>query len=304
MSEGLWRPLGIDSDDAIAEYDALHDGVTVWMKEALWRWVREGLTEYRASYDRKSRFRFLDETFTEKMCQRLQISFPNLRSASQDYSVGKDQIARAMSILRTKDDGLQIADYILAHKPDVRETDLDELLDLSKSAWTVGERAGKPGLVRRVPLGVQLGAQNVMDRAGRAGVHLATAWGHLYGLDPDPSAAYRFAILAVEDATIPVVCPNNDRATLGVVARDLAAQGDWHLPMTREDTRSPSKDVVLGMIRVLWSGQHDRHAGQPSTPGNVDAQEAAVAVSLATSLVQLFDAGLVKRNLDDTNRGS
>ena len=30
-SETSWRPLGIDSDEEIAEYDALHDGVPEWM---------------------------------------------------------------------------------------------------------------------------------------------------------------------------------------------------------------------------------------------------------------------------------
>lgn len=65
--------------------------------------------------------------------------------------------------------------------------------------------------------------------------------------------------------------------------------------MTREDSRYPSADVLIGMIRMLWHGQHDRHGGQPSAPGNVSEQEAIVAVGLATTLVQWFDAGVVKR---------
>ena len=35
-SETSWRPLGIDSDEEIAEYDALHDGIPEWMYSALW----------------------------------------------------------------------------------------------------------------------------------------------------------------------------------------------------------------------------------------------------------------------------
>ncbi|WP_315525531.1 hypothetical protein [Corynebacterium durum] len=41
-SETSWRPLGIDSDEEIAEYDALHDGIPEWMYSALWEWVRFG----------------------------------------------------------------------------------------------------------------------------------------------------------------------------------------------------------------------------------------------------------------------
>lgn len=72
-------------------------------------------------------------------------------------------------------------------------------------------------------------------------------------------------------------------------------QGDWVLPMSRVDSRSPSSDVIVGMMRTLWQGQHDRHGGQPSAPGNVGQAEAIVAVALATTLVQWFDAGSIAR---------
>ena len=49
------------------------------------------------------------------------------------------------------------------------------------------------------------------------------------------------------------------------------------------------------MARMLWHGQHDRHGGQPSAPGDVSMEEATVAVSLAVTLVNLFSAGLVER---------
>jgi hypothetical protein len=46
---------------------------------------------------------------------------------------------------------------------------------------------------------------------------------------------------------------------------------------------------------MLWHGQHDRHGGQPSAPGDVSVKEATVAVSLATTLVNLFSSALVER---------
>ena len=297
--EEAWRPLGICSEDEVAEYDALHDGVPDWMAAAFWAWVRTEITEYRCYSDGSGRIAHLNEPLMEAMCQVLRVPLPNLRYSGTDRSIGKDQLSTAIQLLERKSDGLQVVDYILAHSSKAKEGALDELLSRSNSVWTVGTRSGRPGLVRRVPSGVQLGADTVMERAGRAGVRLASAWEHLYSLHANASEAYRLAILAVEDASIPVVSPSNKRATLGTVLRQLENQDNWMLPMSREDPRSPSHDVLLGMIRMLWHGQHDRHGGQPTAPGNVSKQEAIVAVGLATTLVHWFDSGIIARDGDE-----
>lgn len=296
MTSGdAWRPLGVDSDDAIAAYDALHDAIPSWMASAFWAWVRAEITEYRRYSDGSGRVAHLNESLVESMCQVLRVTMPNVRVTITDHAAGRQQLDATMTVLKQSADGLQVADYILAHSQQANTRDLDEMFVRSKSAWTIGTRGGKPGLVRRVPLGVQAGAESVMDRAGRAGIRLAQAWENLYGIQPNASETYRLAILAVEDASVPVVSPVNARATLGTVLRQIEDQGDWSLPMSREDTRSPSRDVLIGMMRLLWHGQNDRHGGQPSAPGNVSAQEAAVALGVATTLVHWFDAGVVER---------
>ncbi len=68
--------------------------------------------------------------------------------------------------------------------------------------------------------------------------------------------------------------------------------------MVREHGNASSHDVIVGMIRLLWHGQHDRHGGQPSAPGNVSEEEATVAVGIATTLVHWFDAGIVARQTE------
>lgn len=65
--------------------------------------------------------------------------------------------------------------------------------------------------------------------------------------------------------------------------------------MEREHNRAPSREVLIAMMRMLWHGQHDRHGGQPSAPGDVSVEEATVAVSLAVTLVNLFSSALVAR---------
>ena len=131
---------------------------------------------------------------------------------------------------------------------------------------------------------MQIAADQVMETAG---IKLAQAWEALYGLHPDPSKAYSLAIKSVEDAAIPIVSPQNGQATLGTVIRDIRNQADWNLPMARPDDRTPSGEVLLGMMQLLWTGQHDRHGGDIKLPP-LTHEEAVVAVSLAVTLVHWF----------------
>jgi len=297
MADSTWRPLGVDDDDQVAEYDALHDGVPKWMNAPFWAWIRDSLTEYRRYRDGSGSVAHLDETLAEELAQTLKVVMPNLRYTSTDYSEGQRQLGMALAALSHHPQPLQIADYLLAHDSDSEDAaELDQLLHRSKSVWRVGQRSGKRGLVRRVPSGVQVAADGVMARSGRAGVRLARAWEELYGLSPNPSEAYRLAILAVEDAAVPVVSKNNQSATLGTVLRQMEDQGDWQLPMTRQHSKAPSQEVLIGMLRVLWHGQHDRHGGQPSGPGDVTFEEASVAVHLATTLTQWFHSGVIAQS--------
>lgn len=297
MTDQEWRPLGVDNEDNIAEYDALHDGVPSWMSTVFWRWIQMGITisgpDDDSIYNRRAAY--LDEDLAEHMCQRLKISLPNIKRSARTALDGEIQLGAAMRALVKHPLPLQIADYLLAHDGHAPAEELDQLLERSKSRYAVGERNGKPGLVERVPLGVQVAADDVMARAGRAGVRLADAWENLYGLEPDPSAAYSQAIKAVEDAAVPVVSSTNNSATLGTVIKQMTDQKNWRLPMDREHSNAPSGDVLIGMMRMLWHGQHDRHGGQPSAPGNVSQEEAAVAVGLAVTLVSWFDSALPAR---------
>lgn len=289
-----WRPLGVDTDDDVAEYDALHDGVPNWMLDAYWLWVKDTLMEYRRAGSTTGG-RMVREALAEELCQTLQIRLPDIRKRYAGDQAGSNQWSTLIGALSGHPRPLQVADYLLAFDGNAKGDVLEAILIRAKSAWTVGTRAARPALVRRVPLGVQLAADSVMARSGRAGVRLAKAWEELYGLVPDASAAYRLAIQAVEDAAVPVVSPTNTNATLGTVLKQIEDQKNWGLPVDREHANAPTGEVLVGMMRMLWHGQHDRHGGQPSAPGNVSASEAKIAVSVAVTLVDWFSAGLPKR---------
>jgi len=290
-----WFPLGVDSEEEIAEYDALHDGIPEWLATPYWIWVQESVTVTRRYRDGSGAFEMMDEPLMASMCQTLGIATPNLRAIETSAYGGHLQLTAGLKALRAHAKPLQIADYLLAYKGHGKAEDLDRMLQRSRSLYQVGTRAGRPGLTRRVPLGVKENADAVFARSGQAGIRLAKAWEALYGVSPDPSKSYGLAIKAVEDVAIPVVSPTNQRATLGTLINQIRDQKNWSLPMLREQDDARSADVVLSMMRLLWSGQHDRHGGQPSAPGDVTFEEAQVGVSLAVNIVQLFSAGLVQR---------
>jgi hypothetical protein len=170
---------------------------------------------------------------------------------------------------------------------------LEDLLLESGSGWSTGVRAGRPGLVPRLPEGVVDAAAAVVQY-GDAGRRLAEAWAATFGIDPDPSNGYRLAVVAVEHAAIPVVPTGKAEPTLGDVIRTIE-RATWKLPHLREHDLAPSHDVLVAMLRMLWRGHHDRHGG-PSAVGvpAVTQDEAESAVLLAVTLVAWFETGKVQ----------
>lgn len=172
--------------------------------------------------------------------------------------------------------------------------ELGKILLQSGAAWEVGERHGKAGLARRVAEGVAVAAEAAFHKPN-AGKRLAAAWEEAFGVNPDPSNAYSLAVKAVEDASIPVVPTGKAEPTLGDVIRTIGG-GTWRLPHLREHNLAPTHDVLVGMLRTLWRGHHDRHGG-PSTVGvpAVTQKEAESAVILAVTLVGWFESGHVQQ---------
>lgn len=297
MTTQPWRPLGTDTEDKIAAYDALHPGVPDWMKPGYWAWVEAALVRGAGGDGYGAQLYRADADLITAMGQELQVALPVVSNDAVYESSVKSTLAPVIAALMRIKNPLAIADYLLYRGAPGAQ--LDDLLARCKSAYKVGQRAGHPGLEERVANGVQDAADDTMQQAGAAGVRLAEAWGELYGLNSDPSKAYALAIKAVEDAAAKKVSPLNDKATLGTVIRDMENQKSWSLPMTQDPTQAPSGDVLLGMMRLLWHGQHDRHGGQVSgaKPAPVTKEEAAVAVGLAVTLVHWFHSDLPARTV-------
>ncbi|WP_156371223.1 hypothetical protein [Nocardia arizonensis] len=105
---------------------------------------------------------------------------------------------------------------------------VDDVLRDGRSVWMVSEK--RDSLERRQDPTVtaavrQAGESAVAADRNAAGAHLQVAWDAAHRFRPDPSTAYREAILAVEAAAIPVVVPTQAGAALGHVLGQLRNQG-------------------------------------------------------------------------------
>lgn len=179
------------------------------------------------------------------------------------------------------------AGRLVAYGGPDQNTELEDILGAGSSMWKVGQREGVAGLERRVPEGVQQAAEEAMSIPS-AGALLSEAWHAAFGRSPDYEEAYEKAIKAVEEAGAHVVTPNNLKATLGTLVRDMKAQKDWKLALQTADA-----DVPIKMAEALWVGQESRHGGNGYRKPT--QAEAEAAVMLAVPLVQWFSSGAIAR---------
>lgn len=274
-----WTPFGF-TDEEQAEYQVLVPGVPRWLLEPLMQWLRKQL---------------LDGNWAHSaVCLEVQTVARidlGVRAGELRHETDLMGTIRALDALRF----LRLVDFLVASSATLSSAPVQQLaavLDAGRSKWTVGERQGKPGLVERVPEGVQAAVEGAIGSGGSAGRVLARAWSSVHGLQPNDSSAYADAVRAVEIAAIDVVQRNHSTATLGTVLGQMRADGDWRLPL-REHAEAPSHELVLAMGRTLWHGHRDRHGSVDYS--DVSHEEARAAVSLAATLVEWFTSGAIAR---------
>ncbi|GLP75686.1 hypothetical protein TUM20983_27960 [Mycobacterium antarcticum] len=170
-------------------------------------------------------------------------------------------------------------------------SELENILTFAGSVWTVASDRD------RLQLAVDESAQATYEAAvapqDEASTQLAEAWAKAFGRTIDPSDAWDHAIKAVEVVLIPVVCPNNSKATLGSVIGILAASQtgpSWKMVLPT-GTLNYEVDSLVSMLRMIWPNP-DRHgaAAPAHTPTKGEAQ---AVVSLAATLVQWARQGWI-----------
>lgn len=176
--------------------------------------------------------------------------------------------------------------------------ELDQILLDSGSAWEVSERADQ--LQRRVDETVQQGHFAAREGAVEAGYPAASdrlqkAWAAAFGRHPDPGAAYRHAVAAVEAVACPRFLPQDPVPTLGKVRSHLTQSAHLYEMVISDSSGEPAPiDGITAMIGLLWHGQRDRHEGGP-TSAPISQEAAEEAVHIASLLVTTFATGAVQR---------
>lgn len=270
----MWVPRGVDP----ASRDVLVEGVPAYLKPALLSWMRPVLGR--------------QNTFTGEWWPDAEVlrSYDVAARPTPLYAPRSTAFGNWPSFIKNLPDEelLDLVDWLVYGEEETdRHLALDALLKQASSVWTIGERNGQRGLVRRVSAGVHAAATAAISQ-GSAGALLAEAWAACFGRGSNPEEAYEKAIKAVEEAAAPIVSPKNLKATLGTMVRDAKAQMAWKL-----DLPGTAQDVPISMMEALWTGQESRHGGNGY---RVPTQsEAEAAVMLAVPLVHWFSSGAVAR---------
>lgn len=280
MTETEWVPFGLSEEEA-AQYAVLLPGVSAQLREPLIGWLRPALVS--------------EGWVRMEFCLQMQVALDLDIGVYQESFVQPD---RMLNHLRTIPglSLLRVVDYVLSKTSDynskTRTSSLEKTLAAARSKWTPGTRLGGPGLVERVPSGVQDSVEGVIRDAGTAGRVLSRAWQEVHGLEPKDSAAYADAVRSAEIAAVAKVEPRNSSATLGTVLGQMKADGDWRLPL-REHSEAPGPETVLALIRTLWHGHRDRHGSVDYS--DVTHEEARAAVLIAACIVDWLESGALAR---------
>jgi hypothetical protein len=227
--------------------------------------------------------------------------------------------ARFLALCSQSDDLLDIVDAILAQSgpwpsPDTLDytgekyrrdrvillKDLELMLHTGSSAYRVAD--DQRGLMRRVDVTTTNAFESATSaaasqpNAGSATDQIREAWSELYGVTPDPTAAFSLAIKAVESAAHAAVEPKNTRATLGTMIRQLRDNPDRYQIVLPGPGGHRDIGVVRDMMNLLWTSQTSRHGAQ-TVRRQETQEEAEMAVHLAVLLVHWFTTGAVTRKL-------
>jgi len=298
-----WKPLSVrEGRTPAGEYDGPHDGIPEWMFGPLWGWV---VGRYPTL--RRAGVFFPGAVAVEgsvddyrRIASALRM---NIEDASEPHPRNATGLqARLLERLRTEPHRLlDVADYWLRtvdfkesfRGHDAARGDLQDILAAAGSVYHVQEDS-PPYLGRVVGTATQAAADTLIASSGRPGEHLALAWRAIFGRPARAGEGYRECIRAVEAAAIPVVSPNNAKATLGTVIGELRNAPDkWRVALHGS---SPADQVaaVTSMLDLLWKGQRDRH-GSPdlAVPVSVTLEQAEAALYLTLPLVKFFAAGVV-----------
>lgn len=216
-------------------------------------------------------------------------------------TVSSVRVSQAHQVLRKLDPThrLWLTDFRLSRfalnrqkEPDL-VTALKKILRDSGSSWTVGLVGNRYRLVEVLPGAVVNVVEHMVSRNDKASELLRSAWESAFGVNPKPSHAYYDAVRSVETLSCPLVSPNDSNATLGKNINVLRnSPNKWSFVMNGS-VQTSSIEHLVGMMRLLWHSQTDRHG--KADYEDVSLEEAQAAILLASTLLGWLAKGFLKR---------
>jgi len=271
-----WRPRSVRiHPDARTSYEALHEGVPVWLRRSLIHWV-----DARLPNEQRPQAAVL-----MKLERMLRVSFDweSVHSAMRTFSAMLWNDAEFL---------LDVVDYFLQSTSysSERET-LEDILSQGGSAWRVAERNDGFRLESRVLPQMQALAEAALGGSGNDAEYLRQAWQCAFGRSPQPSEAFDHSVKAIEATLTPIVTPKDPTPTLGKMIAALRANpAKWKLRLSgkKPDT---SVTALAEYLDVVWAS-HLRHglAGKGAKLHH-SPEEARDAVIVAVHVVQLIHSG-------------
>ena len=240
------------------------EGVPEHLRTPISYWLRSEFTQPGGHY--------FNERFMTKVVAAARLSL-----SMRDCATPKDLYAWLIEPHFVTDDQLlDVLHVTLQLNQSYRTGDLDQVLELGGSVWRATER----GLVRRVDPVAQEAYEQSTKAEDTASAELTEAWSRAHGRNPDPSDAGDHAIKAVETVLIPIVVPNNSKATLSNPIGELRSQSDrWQLAV-RGRTRDHSVAPLVEMLSVIWPDPNRHGSATPEAPATVEGGHALSSTSL------------------------
>lgn len=270
-----WTPIGMEDEAEKTQFTALKETFDGSLGSYVGRWI---VAQFRDPYGNAAQEPVRDLLLTFDLP-----AAPDDRYAENFYS-------RVVKIIGM----LKLLDYVLSQDPywgDVNN--LKKILQVGRSVWQVGQRQGHQGLVRRVDPVVMAEAEKASQEA-KAGPHLVKAWDALYAADPNFSIAALEAAKAVEAAYGPIFEPNNlDRTGSSIYSAMRQGTKKWSVATRFEHPHRPTQEMILDMLATVWEIRDEAHAETSKRLGGRTKEEATLAVSLAVTLVNLVQDGVV-----------
>ncbi|KAB2973616.1 hypothetical protein F8R89_17360 [Streptomyces sp. SS1-1] len=299
-----WLPFSARRSEAgRQEFVRLSDGVPGWLRESLWKWLSEQMHK-RALSNNRTWYTTPDEAKIRRAERILKIS-SGWTSSGESHPDRVSGLSKFRAVLYSNPESFLGAVDLALSELDPKAPQcaaLETVLEEGASAWRVGRVSDRPGLVERIDATVQLAAETTGALEPRAGRLLADAWKHAFSMNRDPSAAYRCAVRAVEAAAAPVISPNDTIPTLGKMISAFRNKPEkWDFSF-KVDSAADPKNVLLGMLQILWTNEYSRHVDPDiQAPLHVSQEEAESAIVLAVTLVNWFVSGSVSRHLPQSS---